>query len=80
MTAPIDVLAHREAVRYWVRSAREQSRWHVQLRRAYRDEAHAKKRGRLYDEGTRCRDRIRPFMVEARRIRAVLANVSGGGA
>lgn len=64
-------------VRYWVNAAREQSRWFVQLRREYRATRHAHKRARLWEAGNRCRDRIRPFMTEARRIRAALARCRG---
>lgn len=64
-------------VRYWVDAAREQSRWFVELRREYRATKHAHKRARLWEAGNRCRDRIRPFMAEARRVRAAL--VAGGG-
>ena len=35
---------------YWVRAAREQSRWAVGLTAEYRASSHAKKRARLWQE------------------------------
>lgn len=70
---PVDVPTHASAVRYWTNAARENSRWFVQLRRAYRAEKHAHRRARLWSEGSRCRNRIAYLMAEARAVRAVLA-------
>lgn len=74
-TKPVDVLAHRSAVLYWVNAAREQSRWGVRLAKAYKAETHGRRRGSLWLEGVRCRDRVKPMMAEARRVRAALARV-----
>lgn len=63
------------SVAYWVNAAREQSRWFVQLRRAYHAEQHGKRRARLWQAGNRCRDRVKPFMAEARRMRAEVARL-----
>lgn len=71
-TASNSVIRHNAAVRYWISAAREQSRWFVQLRVAYRAEPHAHKRAKLWDEGNRCRNRRTPLMSEARRMRATL--------
>lgn len=75
-TKSVDV-RHRAAVLYWVNAAREQSRWFVQLRRAYRAEPHAHKRACLWGAAGRCRDRVAPLMAEARRTRAEIARVEG---
>lgn len=70
------ITKHSGAVRYWTNAAREQSRWALQLKAAYKAESHGKRRGRLWLEGLRCRQRVKSLMIQARRERELVLAAS----